>query len=329
MNNNKLLRWGMIGCGNVTELKSAPAYKLVDGFELTAVMGRNFDHVSNYAQRHKIKKYYTNADELISDKDIDAIYIATPPDSHFYYALKVAESGKICCIEKPLAPSYEECLSISNIFKNKKIPLFVAYYRRSLPRFEQVKTWLDKKEIGEPVHVNWLFTRPPKEIDMSGKYNWRTDPKIAPGAYFDDLACHGLDLFAFLLGDYSQVFGKHKNQQGYYKASDSFTACWEHEDGTLGSGIWNFACDSYEDRVEIFGSKGKIEFAVFKEAPLILTKQNEVKSLFIDNPKNIQFYHVKNMARQLSNKSYVHPSNGLTATHTAWVMDSILGKKNE
>jgi len=143
------IRWGVIGCGNVTEVKSGPAYKLTDGFELMAVMRRDLEKLKSYAERHNIPKYYTNADELINDPEIDAIYIATPPDTHKYYALKVAAVGKPCCIEKPLSPSYNDSLTIYEAFKAKNIQLFVAYYRRSLPRFEQITTWLKNNEIGE------------------------------------------------------------------------------------------------------------------------------------------------------------------------------------
>jgi predicted dehydrogenase len=323
---SKPIRWGIIGCGNVTEVKSGPAYKKTDGFQLTAVMRRDFDKLKDYARRHDIKKYYTDADELINDDEIDAVYIATPPDTHMYYALKVAEAGKPCCIEKPLAPCYKDSLAIHEAFKDKNVPLFVAYYRRSLPRFNQVNTWLKNKDIGEIRHISWHLSKAPNDMDLSGTYNWRTDPKVAPGGYFDDLASHGLDLFTFLLGNIKEVYGISLNQQQLYSAKDAFTACWLHESGVTGSGSWNFGCDSSEDRVEILGSKGKIQFSVFKENPLILMSNNNEQEFFIKNPINIQLHHVENMKKQLFDENFVHPSNGSTAVHTSWVMDKILGK---
>ena len=253
------LRWGIIGCGDVTEIKSGPAYKLTDGFKLSAVMRRNHDKLQDYAKRHNIDKSYTDATELIYDDEIDAVYIATPPDTHMHYALKVAEAGKPCCIEKPLSPSYKESLIISDYFKNKNIPLFVAYYRRSLPRFNQVKTWLKNKSIGDVRHINWQLSSAPSELDLSGEYNWRTDPKVAEGGYFEDLASHGIDLFTFFLGDIKEVSGIGINQQHLYSAKDAFAACWLHEGNITGSGSWNFGCDRTGDCVEIFGSKGKIQ----------------------------------------------------------------------
>jgi 1,5-anhydro-D-fructose reductase (1,5-anhydro-D-mannitol-forming) len=169
--NSNPIRWGIIGCGDVTEVKSGPAYQKTEGFELKAVMRRNMEKLQNFAQRHGVEKYFTDADALINDSEVDAVYIATPPDSHLMYALKVAEAGKPCCIEKPLAPSYADSYQINEAFAKKNIPLFVAYYRRSLPRFKQLKDWLVEDEIGEVRHVSWHLSQPPNLKDLSSSQN--------------------------------------------------------------------------------------------------------------------------------------------------------------
>ncbi|TYA71989.1 Gfo/Idh/MocA family protein [Seonamhaeicola marinus] len=326
LNPKKIIKWGIIGCGNVTEIKSGPPYKLTQGFELVAVMRRNEAKAKDYTKRHQVKKYYTDAEALINDAEVDAVYIATPPDSHKYYALKVAKAGKICCIEKPMSPSYSESLEIYNTFKDKNLPLFVAYYRRSLPRFKKLKDWIDNGKIGKVRHISWHQSKPASDIDKSGRYNWRTDYKIAPGGYFDDLASHGLDLFSFLLGDIKDAKGFATNQQGYYTAKDAITASWIHENDVTGSGTWNFASDSHMDKVTIYGNKGRIEFAVFHEKPLVFTSENENESVTIENPKHIQQFHVEGMRDELIFNNYMHPSTGKSALHTNWVMDKILGK---
>ena len=319
----KFYNWGIIGCGNVTELKSGPAYQKTEGFKLTAVMRRDIAKAKDYAKRHNVPKYYVDADELINDPEIDAVYIATPPDSHEYYALKVAKAGKICCIEKPMAPSYQACVNINKAFQHKNLPLFVAYYRRSLPRFTQIKSWIDDQKIGDIRHINWHLSKPANDIDMSKTYNWRTDATIAPAGYFDDLASHGLDLFTFLLGNISEANGIAINQQGLYSAMDAVTGNWLHKSGITGSGSWNFGSNKREDRVNIYGNKGKIVFSIFDEKPIILEHNGTTESLIIEHPKNIQLHHVENMRNHLLNQS-IHPSTGETATHTAWVMDQIL-----
>lgn len=322
---SKNIRWGIIGCGNVTEVKSGPAYQKVDGFELLAVMRRDAEKAADYAKRHNVKKHYANADELINDPEIDAVYIATPPDSHHYYGLKVAQSGKPCCIEKPLAPSYQESLEIYEAFQAKNIPLFVAYYRRTLPRFEQVKKWIDANEIGTIRHISWQLTKSPSEVDLSGEHNWRTDAEVAYGGYFDDLASHGMDLFEYFLGNIKEVTGFNTNQQGLYTAKDAIVASWIHKSGITGTGVWNFGSELSQDNVQIIGSKGKIEFAIFDEKSIQLTNENKTTELFIEHPENVQFYHVEKMRDHLLEKKE-HPSLGKSALHTNWVLDRILGK---
>lgn len=322
--NTKNIRWGIIGCGNVTEVKSGPAYQKVVGFELLAVMRRDAEKCADYAQRHGVQKQYVDADALINDAEIDAVYIATRPDSHKYYALKVAEAGKPCCIEKPMAPTYQDSLAIYNAFCEKNIPLFVAYYRRSLPRFDQVKKWIDENEIGTIRHINWHLSKPTSSEDLSGEYNWRTDAEVAKGGYFDDLASHGIDLFEHLLGDINKVSGFSTNQQGLYTAKDAIVASWIHESVVTGTGSWNFGCASREDKVSIFGSKGQIEFAVFDEAPIFLTNEKGKTEHFINHPENVQFFHVQNMREHLLGNS-THPSTGKSALHTSWVLDEIMG----
>ena len=323
---SKIYKWGIFGCGSVTELKSGPAYQKVEGFQLHAVMRRDIEKAKDFAFRHNVPKFYGNADDLINDSEIDGVYIATPPDTHAYYALKVAEAGKICCIEKPMAPTHEECVLINKAFEEKNIPLFVAYYRRSLPRFEQVKSWIEQHKIGAVRHINWHLSKPANSIDLSKKYNWRTDIKIAYGGYFDDLASHGMDLFIHLLGDIEKANGIAVNQQGLYTSMDAVVGNWIHKSGVTGTGSWNFGAEKREDTVQIYGEKGKITFSVFDENPIVLEQGADTESIDIKNPENIQYFHVQNMNNHLKLKS-THPSTGATATHTSWVLEAILGKK--
>lgn len=320
----KIIRWGIIGCGDVTERKSGPAYQKTEGFELRAVMRRDADKAADYAKRHNVGKFYTDADTLINDPEIDAVYIATPPDTHKYYALKVAEAGKPCCIEKPMASTWQECLDITDVFDEKQLPLFVAYYRRSLPRFIKVKELMAQDRIGDVRHIHWHLTKTPSPVDLSGEYNWRTDAAIAAGGYFDDLASHGLDLFVHFFGDVVQANGISGNQQGLYSAKDAVAASWLHANGVTGTGSWNFGTFKREDEVSIYGSKGTIKFAVFEEVPVSITNADGVEELTIEHPENIQLYHVQNMREHLAGNA-LHPSTGHTGAHTSWVLDTILG----
>ncbi|SNY94651.1 Predicted dehydrogenase [Flagellimonas pacifica] len=318
------IRWGVIGCGSVAEKKSVPAYRMTAGFEVSMVMRRDAEKAKDYALRHRVPHWTTDAKEVIENPKIDAIYIATPPDTHRFYGLQVAAAGKPCCIEKPMAPTYQDSLSIHEAFKSKNLPLFIAYYRRSLPRFLRIRQWLDEGLIGEARCIHWQKTKQSNEMDLSGSYNWRTDKKVAPGGYFDDLASHGLDLFAYLLGDIKEAHGVASNQLGLYSAYDAVTGAWKHKNGVVGSGSWNFGAGERKDKVEIMGSEGKISFSVLDEAPILLENASGKQSLEISHPVHIQQFHVENIKRHLLDNT-THPSTGDSGLNTSWAMDKILG----
>ena len=312
----------MIGCGSVTERKSGPAYQQVEGFTLHGVSSRTRAKAEDYAARHGVARVFGSAADLIHAPDIDAVYIATPPDSHEAYAIEVARAGKPCCIEKPMAPDHAACLRIRDAFADRGLPLFIAYYRRSLPRFRQVKSWLDDGAIGAVRHVHWTLTKPASPADLSDA-NWRVDAAVAPGGYFDDLASHGLDLFCWLFGEVIDVAGFAVNQQGRYSAADAVTGCWLHDGGTTGSGSWNFGAADRQDRVEITGNAGRITFSIFDEEPLRLVRGDEMVERIIEHPPTVQYFHVEAMRDHLIG-GIPHPSTGESSAHTAWVMDRIL-----
>lgn len=322
---SKTIRWGILGCGDVCEVKSAPAYQNVKGFELSAVMSRTLHKSKDFAQRHGVERYYDNASQLINDPQLDAIYIATPPDSHCEFALQVAAAGKICCVEKPMAVNFQQCQQMLEAFDAENLPLFVAYYRRSLPGFRQLKALLNSGEIGQIRHLDWQYTRPPSTVDRSREKNWRTQAEIAPGGYFDDIACHGLDIMQFLAGDIIKANGIAVNQQGLYTSYDAISACFQFSNGATGTGNWNFASAQTQDRVNIMGSEGSVAFSIFADRPALLKNAKGLQEIAMDKPVTIQQHFVQAIHDHLAGLS-IHPSLGNSAALTNWVMDSILGK---
>lgn len=190
----KTIRWGIIGCGNVTEVKSGPAFQKARNSELVAVMRRNGKLAEDYARRHNVPRWYDNAESLIHDSDVDAVYIATPPSFHKDFALAVAGAHKPVYVEKPMALNYSGCLEIIEACEKASVPLFTAYYRRALPRFLKVKSLIDEGVIGTTRGVNVRLYQPVSAEDKKGTRNWRVDPTIAGGGYFVDLGCHMIDL---------------------------------------------------------------------------------------------------------------------------------------
>lgn len=321
------IRWGMVGCGSVALTKSAPSYQRADGSKLAAVSSRRAAAAREYARLHGVDLVFDDPVEMIRSPHVDAIYVATPPDSHLHYALEAAAAGKPCCVEKPIAATLGDAVAMVDAFERTNLPLFVAYYRRSLPRFEKIREWLLENAVGRVRNVAWTLARSPTKADLSGEIGWRTQPASAPGGYFDDLACHGLDLFDHLIGPIACATGFHVNQAGLYGVPDAVAASWIHENGATGTATWNFASPFGRDHVVITGAEGEIEFSIFDECVLSLHKPNDRTCISVGNPVPIQLPHVENMIATLR-RGIVHPSTGKSALRTARVMDSILNAKH-
>lgn len=321
-----MIRWGFIGCGEVTEKKSGPAFAKAEGSAIHAVMSRDAEKARSYAERHNIGKWYTDAMELIEDPNVDAVYIATPPSSHATYAIMAMNAGKPVYIEKPMAQSYEECLRINRVSREKGVPCFVAYYRRYLPYFQKVRELVG--QIGNLINIQIRFAQPPKEFDYnSGNLPWRVNPDISGGGYFYDLAPHQIDMIQDLCGCILDVYGMCSNRAGLYKAEDTVSACFKFDSGLVGSGSWCFVADesAKEDRIEIIGDKGMLCFSIFTFQPIALHDSTGRHEFDIPNPEHVQFPLVQAVVDHLNGKS-ICTCDGVSATPTNWVMDRILGK---
>ena len=325
----KEIGWGFIGCGEVTEKKSGPAFNEVPGSHVVAVMSRNAETAESYAKRHNIKKWYTDPLELINDPEINAIYIATPPSSHATFAIMAMKAGKPVYIEKPLAASYEDCARINRISELTGVPCFVAYYRRYLPYFQKVKQIIQSGAIGTPANVQIRFSVPPRDLDYksNGSLPWRLQPDIAGGGYFYDLAPHQLDLIQDIFGVITRAHGYCSNMAKLYKAEDTISACFYFENGLPGSGSWCFVGhqSAKEDRIEVIGEKGMLSFSVYNYSPIQLVTSEGRSSIVVPNPPYVQLPIIRSVIEHLQGIG-ICECTSVSATPVNWVMDRILGK---
>ncbi len=325
----KQINWGFIGCGEVTEKKSGPAFAEVEGSSIEAVMNRNANKAQLYAERHNISKWYTDAQELINDPKVNAIYIATPPSSHATFAIMAMKAGKPVYIEKPLAASYEDCARINRISNETGIDCFVAYYRRYLPYFKKVKQIIQSGTIGKVTNVQLRFSVPPRELDYNSSSTkpWRLQPDIAGGGYFYDLAPHQLDTLQELFGIITRAHGYCANVGHLYKAEDTISACFMFENGLPGSASWCFVGhkSAREDCIDVIGEKGMISFSVFDYKPIRVITSEGTRSVIVPNPPYVQLPIIKNVIEDLQGIGTCE-STSISATPVNWVMDRILGK---
>lgn len=319
----KKVRWGILGCGDVTEIKSGPGFQKANGSELVAVMRRNGNLAKDYALRHNVPKWYNDAGALINDPEVDAVYIATPPSSHKKYTLDVANAGKPVYVEKPMALNYSECVEMVKGCEDAKVPLFTAYYRRALPRFVKIKSLIDEGAIGEVRFVNMQFRQIPSENDKRGIYNWRVDPSIAGCGYFCDLGSHMIDLLQFYLGPIISAEGYSTNQGKLYSAEDLVSAIFKFETGVQGTGSWCFTSDENLDQTEIVGSEGKIIYSNFSDSSIVLVRKGKAEEIYIKHPEHVAQPLIQNIVDELlgTGKS---PSTGKSGASTSRVLDKIL-----
>jgi predicted dehydrogenase len=318
----KTIRWGIIGCGNVTEVKSGPGFQKAEGSQLVAVMRRDAALAADYARRHGVPKWYADAEALIHDPDVDAIYIATPPDSHHAYTLAAARAGKPVYAEKPMALDTRQCQEMLEACQAAGVPLFVAYYRRALPRFLKARELVTGGAIGEVCFVEVLLTQP-LQIHPPGQLPWRLRPEIAGGGLFVDLASHTLDFLDYVLGPIQSVHGLTHNQTGLYPVEDIVSAVFKFENGIQGTGTWCFNSFESADRVTFTGSGGKVTLSTFGTEPVMLETPAGRQEFNLPNPPHIQQPLIQQIVDELRGLGRC-VSIGESALRTTRVMEQVL-----
>jgi 1,5-anhydro-D-fructose reductase (1,5-anhydro-D-mannitol-forming) len=318
-----MIRWGLIGCGDVAEQKSGPGFQRASDSALVAVMRRDAARAADFAARHGVPRWYSDARELLNDPEVDAVSIATPPSSHLELALLACAAGKPTLVEKPMALNHAECVRMVEAFRAASVPLFVAYYRRAQPKFRRMKELIDRGAIGAPRAALVQFAAPPPRIEP-GHLPWRLRPEISGGGLFADLGCHTLDLLDFMLGPIAEVRGFASNQGRLYDAEDAVTMSFRFQSGAHGQGVWQFNTAERRDRIEILGSEGSLAVSTFGSDPLVLRDSGGQETRFENpTPAPVQQPLIQTVVDELLGRGTC-PSTGESGARTSWVMDQVL-----
>ena len=314
------ISWGIIGCGDVTEIKSGPAFNKVADSKLVAVMRRNATKAADYAARHKVPRWYSDADQLINDPEVNAIYVATPPASHEDYAIKAMKAGKPVYVEKPMTTDTQSAERISAVAKETGMKVCVAHYRRRHPLFLKVKSLIDEKAIGEPRLVNLRFWQPHQSnLIAQTEENWRLDPSVSGGGLFHDLSPHQLDLMMYFFGKPKQASGIAFNAAGMYEADDTVCGQIVFENKVLFNGSWCFTIDEKAEWCEIVGTSGKLRFSIFEHQPLVITRNEKEEVLHFDKLQHVQQPMIESVTQYFLGKG----ANPCTAEEGVEVMKLI------
>lgn len=320
------IKWGIIGCGDVTEIKSGPAFNKVEGSKLQAVMRRDITKAEDYAKRHQVPKFYSNAKELIDDPEVNAIYVATPPASHEQYTIAALKAGKPVYVEKPMALSEDGCLRMREASQKYSTKLTVAHYRRALPMFNKVKELI--KEIGGTRFISIQFLQPSKtELVANTEVNWRTNPKISGGGLFHDMAPHHIDLMLYFFGDPVKTSGYSANQAKLSDADDIVSGELIFENDIICKALWcfNVAKEEAKDICEIVGSTGKITFP-FHGNFCQLTRDGVTETFDFVHPEHIQQPMIEQVVKYLLNEASINPCDAAEGIKVMRIMDTFTKK---
>jgi 1,5-anhydro-D-fructose reductase (1,5-anhydro-D-mannitol-forming) len=327
------IRWGIIGCGDVCEVKSGPAFYKARGSALSVVMRRDGARAADFAKRHNVAKFTTDAEAVICDPEVDAVYIATPPGEHLEYALAVARAGKPCYVEKPMARSAAECRAMIEAFERAGKRLFVAYYRRALPRFLKVRDILGSGALGSVLTVSHVYQgRAHPDWNTPGfgqKVGWREDVAESGGGLFLDLGSHVVDLLDFLLGPLSGVSGHAARRASALGSQigapeDAVVFSFGTQSGVIGTARYQFHTAGAVDRLELVGTKGTLSLSVFGQDPIDLNLAGTHERISTQQPEHVHLPLVQSIVDELEGGKERCASSAESALRASQVMDQVL-----
>lgn len=322
------LSWGIIGCGDVTEIKSGPAFNKVSGSRLHAVMRRNAEKAKGYAQRHNVSAWYDEATKLINDPNVNAIYIATPPSSHEEYSMAAFRAGKPVYVEKPMTTDAASAKRIAEAAKKYDVKLSIAHYRRHLPLFKKIKELLDDNYIGDIKIINVQLFQPVQSKVFTARLdNWRLDPSVSGGGFFHDLAPHQLDLLYYYFGPPVYINGTSMNQAGQYTADDVVSGIITFSKKIVMNGTWCFTVPDNEakDLCEIIGEKGSMRFSFFTMKHLYLAKNGREENFEFEPVTHVQQPMIEKVVEFFSGRG-PNPCTGDEGVAVMEMIDALTGK---
>ena len=315
----KNIRWGIIGCGDVTEVKSGPALSKLDGSVLQMVMRRDEGKLVDYSQRHNVPEYSTDYMDLLTNPNIDAIYIATPPHMHCYYTCEAAKYKKIIYVEKPMATTALDCRLMIKACRDEGVSLYTAYYRRGQDKFKTIKEILSSGKIGNVLSFSYLYScnTPIFREDR----NWLMDSSLAGDGLLYDIGSHMMDMALFLLGDVKSAYGVSANQSGKFDVNDVTSGIIEFSSGVQGSVQLSFNAAKVRDEFVIMGDGGSVEFSVMSNDPVVLNIDGKERVIKFDMLQHVQMPFIKDILADIRGAK-IMDNEGLYGLRTQEVLEA-------
>ncbi len=279
----KTITWGILGCGDVTEVKSGPALSKTARSSVVRVMRRDGAKAADYAQRHGISHWTDDAEALIASDDITAVYIATPPSTHADYAIRAMRAGKDVLVEKPMAMNVAECGAMSAVQAETGRKLCIAYYRRALPRFEKLREIVQQGGIGE---LRLIEVRQFTSLNADPAQAWKVDPNVGGGGFFADMQTHTLDWLFYTFGQPQVAMALAKRQSRAYPTEDLVNYLLDFQTFTA-VGLCAYAVDQQEESVTLHGSQGTASMGFFRPSGITLKSAGDERQIELPDPPHV------------------------------------------
>ena len=278
------LRWGLLGCGDISRKRIAPTLIDLDDCELLAVARANYPQAESFAKEFSVNRWYKDWQDLIMDDEINAIYIATPVYLHAEQTIAAAKAGKHVLCEKPMALNAQDCELMIETCKKHDVTLGVAYYRHFYPVITHIKDIILSGEIGEPViaeiHAFEWFDRKPGEP----RY-WLLQKELSGGGPMMDFGCHRIEVLQHLFGDIKEIqsclFNVHFNRE----VEDTAFVSLLFKNHTQAIIRVTHAAYEARDTLDIFGTKGSIHVPHLNSGTMtVKTEKGERKEHYPPHP---------------------------------------------
>ena len=247
-----MIRWGVIGAGGIAHRRTMSAMNEAENTKLQALMVRDMERAKRLAQEHGAESYYDSVEGVLSDPNVDAVYIATPVYLHCHHVILAAESGKHVLCEKPMAINIDECKRMMDACNENGVHLEVCFLLRFDPYFIKIKQLVENYEMGQIIQARASFLKSYSIQDGL----WRRDPNMSGGGVLMDMGAHAVDLLSYILGDVSKVTAMVNSRTTGWEVEDTATILMEMENGAFAIADTSYVIPHSDTMLEIYGTKG-------------------------------------------------------------------------
>ncbi len=283
-------------------------------------MRRDREKLADYARRHGVAKFSTRYEDILEDPDIDAVYVATPPDSHAFYAMEAARHGKAVYVEKPMARTVREAEEMVRVCRDAGVPLFVAYYRRAQPRFLKARELIRGGALGEVRSFQYLYACPVPGEDPARP--WLLSREKAGGGLRYDIGSHMIDSILFLLGESTEVIGRSGNLSRVWDTDDLGSALMRFVSGVQGTVQLSFCATESIDRLWISGSRGSLTLSIMGYEPLLFEHEGQTESIGFPHLEHVQQPLIQRVVNTLLGRDSLD-ATGASALQTQEILEAI------